>query len=88
MLQWENSKYLLAYVGPATAFAGVYFGGLWSYSAVALAFLIIPISELFVPASGGDVPVNEVALRQNQRYFDWLLYANIPILYGLIVLFL
>ncbi len=88
MLRWDDWKYLLAYIGPATAFAAIYLGGVWSYSAVVLAFLIIPLSELLVPADGGNVPAASVAHRQGRRYFDWLLYANIPILYSLIVFFL
>ena len=80
---WKDLKYLLAYISPAAAFAGIYFGGVWSFGALYMGFLVIPLVEFFVPASPDNIPEEEELSRSKQRFFDILLYLNLPIVYGL-----
>lgn len=81
---WRDLKYFLAYLIPFSAYWGVYAGGHWSYSAVWLAFVIIPLLEWILPQSTANVPPAEETTRSKRLLFDWLLYLNIPIVWGLI----
>jgi alkane 1-monooxygenase len=39
-------KYLLAYSIPIVGILGIYYGGIWSYTALLFAFVLFPILEL------------------------------------------
>ncbi len=84
---WEDLKYLVAYTSPLAAALGIYYGGFWSPGAVYLGFVVIPVLEFFLPARTENTP--EVAEKQKaeSRFFDALLYINVPIVYGLLVFF-
>ena len=81
---WKDAKYLIAYVAPISAFAGIYLGGAWSLGAVYVGFVLIPLFELFVPASPQNLSTEQEDIQTGKRFFDLLLYLNLPILYGLI----
>ena len=89
-MHWNDLKYCLAYFGPFSAYLGVALGGPWSFSALILAFAIIPLSELIFrgeDSKSRNQPVVDER-RKYHRFFDWLLYFNVPLLYGLIFFFL
>jgi len=81
-------KYLLAYSLPLSGFAAIWFQGVWSYATIYLAFVFIPVAEAFLPASVENYSDEEDADRVADRYFNWLLYLNVPIIYALIACFL
>jgi alkane 1-monooxygenase len=87
-MKWVDLKYLFAYVGPISAYLAVWVSGIWSYSAVILAFVLIPLSELLMAGKNDDDTADQSENRRNHPFFDWLLYLNLPMLYGLIVGFL
>lgn len=76
-------KYLLAYLGPLLVFLGIYLGGIWSYSAFIFAFLLVPAGELVIPVRDKVVELNGKD-RGIYPFFDWLLYLNLPVVYGMI----
>jgi len=77
--------YLLAYLLPLAAFAGLHARGVWSPGSFYVAFVIIPLLELVLPANSKNQPPEaETKLGQN-RFFDYLLYLNVPILYFLLL---
>ncbi len=83
----HDAKYLLAYLLPLAAFAGLYFRGVWSPGSFYLAFVLLPLFELVLPpAEANASPDAETRLSQS-RFFDYLLYLNVPILYGLLYYF-
>ncbi len=82
---WRDLKYLLAYLIPLSAYWGVYQGGQWSFSAIWLAFVVIPLLELILPQSTANYPPPEEEDRAKRKFFDWLLYLNVPIVWGLVV---
>lgn len=85
---WKDYKYLFAYVLPLAGVLGIYLGGVWSPGSIYVAFVALPILELILPP-GRDAPVAaEEAARSESRFFDILLYLNLPVLYGTIVYFL
>lgn len=82
-MNWKDAKYLIAYVLPFSAFAAIYLGGLWSYSALIVGFAVIPLIELFVPRSPENHPAALEPERERAPLFDYLLYVNLPMVYAL-----
>jgi len=81
----RDLRYLFAYTLPLSAALAVYLQGWWSYAAVAYAFGIIPILDLLVPQARSNEDGEETGERKLVgRFFDWLLYLNLPIFYGLL----
>ncbi len=81
---WKDWKYLIAYVAPMAAFAGIYAQGIWSFGSIYVGFGLIPLLELITPAPTDNFSPAEEEARAKLVFFDILLYLNIPILYGLI----
>ncbi len=80
----KDLKYLIAYLVPASALLGLAWQGLWSWLTVALVFGILPIIELFTPESSKNIPESLEESRSRRIFFDWLLYANAPLLFGIV----
>jgi alkane 1-monooxygenase len=78
-------KYLGAYSIPVVGLLGIYFQGVWSYSAVLFAFVAIPVLEIILPTNTKNYTKYEVENRLENKLFDFLLYLNVPIVYGIIV---
>ncbi len=87
-MKYHDLKYLLAYLGPLSAYLAILQGGITSFAGVLLAFAIIPILELLLPVNHEREAEDEVQRRKRLKVFDWLLYLNLPILFGLIYLLL
>lgn len=83
-MNWKDSKYLLAYVAPLSAFAAIYYQGIWSFSTVILAFAIIPLLDYLVPYSDQNLTEAEEVSKLSTIVFDWLLYLNVPMLWILL----
>lgn len=86
-MQLKDLKYLMAYIVPFLTFIGLVNGGVWSFATVGFAFVIVPVLELLMPRSTGNYSDEEVSNRGANGFFDLLLYLNLPILYGALVLF-
>lgn len=79
----RDLKYLIAYILPASAALGLAWQGIWSWLTLAMVFGILPVVEIFTPQSKENVPESEEAGRAGRVFFDWLLYLNAPILFGI-----
>ncbi len=78
---WHDIRYLGAYLIPTCAFLGLALRGSWSYAGVAFAFIVIPVVELVLGATKtSNIPTSSNR-RLPDRWFDILLYLNIPIVY-------
>jgi alkane 1-monooxygenase len=84
---WRDFKYMIAYIGPLSAFLGLYFGGVWSLGVVYIAFGIIPILEFVLPFDLTNVDESKEESRSNFLFFDLLLYIHVPLLYGILYFF-
>lgn len=84
----RDLKYLIAYIAPASAFVAVLMQGAWSFSTVIVAFVFIPIAELFAPRNTDNFSEAEEDKRAVSLFFDLLLYLNVPALFGIIWLYL
>ncbi len=80
----RDLKYLIAYLAPLSAFIGLYLGGWWSFGAIYIGFLIVPLFEFFLPQSKENFPAEEEALRQQIAFFDYILYLHVPITFTLL----
>lgn len=83
-MKWNDWKYLLAYVAPLSAYWGISEGGHWTFAAIYVAFIIIPILDVLTPQSTANLTPPEEANKLASRFFDVLLYLNVPLLYGLV----
>lgn len=80
MLMWKDAKYLLAYSIPAVVFHALYYRGIWSYNAVIVAFVLVPILEFFFTGTTDNLTEEEEATQASKQFFSFLLYANAPLL--------
>lgn len=61
-------------------------GGSWTWALPLLIFGLIPLAELALPSSRQNASAEREASRRQDRRFDWLLYAVVPVQLGLLVL--
>lgn len=84
----KDLKYLAAYLVPTFCIVGLIFGGWLSISTILFVFVLIPILEPLLGRSSDNLPESERTELLQNKFFDWLLYLNIPIVYGIILLFI
>ena len=77
----KDAKYLMAFSVPLSVFISIYFREIFSYTSILYVFLFIPIVELFLPTDLSIFSEQESKSRLKDRFFDWLLYLNVPIVY-------
>lgn len=80
----KDFKYLAAYSIPLIAFLGVFFKGLMVFATPVFAFIALPILEVLLPVDADNLNDHEIENNLKKRLFDWLLYLNLPIVFGLI----
>lgn len=83
-MQARDLKYLLAYLTPLSCFISLYFPGWFSFTTLIFLFILIPILEQFSPGNEENYTPKEESKRITIRFFDVLLYLNLPVLYGLV----
>ncbi|RAJ17873.1 alkane 1-monooxygenase [Olleya aquimaris] len=81
----KDLKYLAAYSIPLMAFIGLYFKGVFVFLTPVYAFIAIPFLELLLPVESSNLEEEEVNNKLNKTFFDWLLYLNLPIVFGLLI---
>ena len=80
----RDLKYLFAYTIPLSTFFSIYFQGMWAFSAVFYAFVIIPLLEFWLRQSNTVYSDQEKEDRIKKKLFDLMLYLNVPIVFGLL----
>ncbi len=81
----KNLKYLAALTIPITAIIGLYYKGAWTYLTPLYAFVFIPILELILPQDNSGFSKEDIEKRRTNIFFDWVLYLNLPIIFGLLI---
>lgn len=81
----RDSKYLLAYILPLTAFVSLYFAGIWSFFSLMFGFILIPILDGIFKGTDENLTEEQEESKLTNRFFDVMLYLNVPILYALVV---
>ncbi|MDF1698789.1 MAG: alkane 1-monooxygenase [Saprospiraceae bacterium] len=87
-MKWTELKYLIAYTVPVAGFISVFYDGIFSWTTVIYAFVLIPFIEFFVNQSDKNISSEEEESFKSTSYFDILLYLNIPIIFSLIYCYL
>lgn len=85
---WRDWKYLIAYILPLSAIIALYLQGLWSFSVVIVAFIIVPLIEFFWRGAEENLSEQAAAQQLQKKRFDYLLYANVPLVVGIVVWYL
>lgn len=85
---WHQWKYILAYALPVSTFISLYAHGIWTFSTFILAFVILPFLELFFSGTDKNYTKEEEKEIKGKWFFDLLLYANVPLQYFLMWIFL
>jgi alkane 1-monooxygenase len=84
----KDLKYLAALTIPLSAIVSISISGYWSYFTLVYAFVIIPMLELILPLDAANFDAKTKERKAVTILFDWMLYANIPIVFGLLGYFL
>ena len=79
----KDLKYMAAFTIPISAFIGIYLKGYWSFITPVYVFMLIPLLELLLPISVANFQGKEREAKEKNKLFDWLLYLNIPLVFGL-----
>ncbi len=77
----KDLKYLLAYLPPFTIILSIYMTGWWSFLPFVFVFMFVPLMELALPGTTKNFTEVEEEGRLGSRFFDWLLWLNVPLLY-------
>jgi alkane 1-monooxygenase len=80
----KDLKYLAALTLPISAIVSFYFKDHWSFFTPFYAFVIIPILELLLPQDTSNLEGEERQKKKKSKLFDWMLYFNLPIVFGLL----
>lgn len=80
----KDLKYLIAYIPILSVYLGIYWLGVFTYSGLIIAFGVIPLVEIFSKGNTVNLKPTEEDSALSQRLFDWLLYLNLPLLFGLV----
>lgn len=81
----KDLKYLAAFLIPISTFLGLYFQNYWVWATPIFAFVCIPVLELIFPIDKNNLNETDVDNQLKKRIFDWLLYLNLPIVFGLVI---
>tara|TARA_B100000795_G_scaffold198110_1_gene151987 strand:+ start:2936 stop:3976 length:1041 start_codon:yes stop_codon:yes gene_type:complete len=84
----KDLKYLFAYATPATAVIGLWAGSFWVFLTPFFAFMIVPFLETILPVAEQNLTKKQALSKNKNKFFNILLYLNIPIVYGLVGYFL
>lgn len=79
----RDLKYLMSYSIAVTAFVGILLGGPYVYLTVIYTFIFIPILEVYIKQDDQIYSTEEKKIRSVDIFFDFLLYLNIPIVFGI-----
>ena len=79
----KDLKYLMSYSIALTAFIGILYGGPFVFLTVIYTFVFIPILESYTKEGKNTYTDDEKKNRNLDPFFDFLLYLNIPIVFGI-----
>lgn len=84
----RDLKYSLAYIIPIISVIAIMFRGHFSFLTVVVIFGIVPVLEYILPQNTSNHSAEVSDSLVKKKVFDWLLYINIPIVYGTGIYFL
>lgn len=80
----KDLKYLFAYTVPISVVMSFASHGIWTYTAVFYAFLIIPILDVITGETKDNLGSDDASYKKTKWIFDAMLYLNVPIVFGIL----
>ena len=80
----KDLKYLFAYTMPLAVFVSFASHGVWTYSTVLYAFIVIPLLDVITGETTDNLETDEAAYKKTRWIFDVMLYLNVPIVFGIL----
>ncbi|WP_296382698.1 alkane 1-monooxygenase [Winogradskyella sp.] len=80
----KDLKYLAAFSIPIVCFLGLFLKNYWVWATPIFAFICIPVLELIFPVDADNLKPEEANSKLSRNIFDWLLYLNLPLVFGLV----
>jgi len=84
----KSFKYWMVMQGPVIGVFSFFGHGLLAWFLPIYAFVLIPLAELFLPASTQNMTESEEEIALADPLYDWVIYLMVPIQYGLLALYL
>lgn len=81
----KDLKYLAALTIPITAIIGLVLKDYWVFLTPVYSFVFVPFLELLLPQDNANYSKDDVENKTLNRLFDWMLYLNLPIVYGVLI---
>lgn len=81
----KDLKYLAAYLIPVFCVLGIFLKGYWLFVTPIVVFGIVPLLELWMPSLKKNLSDSEKESKTANRFFDLLLWLNVPIVFGTLV---
>ena len=80
----RDLKYLGAYTIPIATAVALGSRGWLTFSAVLVAFIIIPLAEILIGKDTANLSEDQLKSKKHDHLFDLMLYLNAPIVFGLL----
>lgn len=84
-MKFNDLKYLTAFLIPICALVGVSYPKYFSFLTPVFAFILIPIIELFTSENKTNLLDKEKVKKNKSKFFDFLLYLNLPLVYFILI---
>ncbi|MGB5980697.1 MAG: alkane 1-monooxygenase [Nonlabens sp.] len=81
----KDLKYLTAYLVPVFCILGIALKGAFLWLTPFVIFGIVPLLELVMPQLTTNLAEEEKVSKLKNRFFDVLLWLNLPIIYGVLI---
>lgn len=88
MTRYSSFKYLCILTVPVVAWIALNSAGLWTYLTVVQVFVLIPLLEFFIKPDDSNLDEVEEEMVRKDGFYDLMLYLMVPVLYGILYLFL
>lgn len=81
-------KYASVFISIGVLLASMMAGGWWTYIGIAYIFVIVPLIELFMPASTINLDAAEEEMAKKDWKYDLIVWATVPIQFAVMFYFL
>lgn len=78
-------RYTFVLSGVVFGLISLTFHGIWTFALPIYAYIVIPILEQIIPATGRNLNEDEEADELKNPMYDYVLYAMVPILYAFLI---
>ncbi len=87
-MKYRVLKYLTIFLLPIAVAISFTSKGLLAYMPILFSFVLIPFIELFIKPDASNLSDAELEMIREDRLYDYILYALVPILYAFLIWFM